>query len=323
MAISPVYCTHRDVEDVYPNINDHDSKEAIYGWSVDSGDRYVSHNTGIVTALFEDGRNLGSAQPDQGNVDGNGQWYYDSSADALYYYSTSAHGNPNDRLMESGEDFSTLMTRIIKNASRYLDSRIDANLPRDQFRDKEGNFDYVIVRTTALIAAYFLTSSSDRESQISESFLEEANFHIDELNQGKTRLSSNVTGDAHKGIIREVTSPQNANPLYIVDVRGSYSGVFDLIKIIVTTGGAIGTAKFSTFTRNEDGLKANESISDDIINGQYQHIGYGMEVRFAGKDDSSVATANDEWELEVHGYAESMADSIGSNRSIKATRRGY
>ena len=319
MAISPVYCTHRDIEDVYPNINDHDSKEAIYGWdNTDTTNQYQSNNTGLITQLYFDGVK-GTAVTDSPNSDF--EFNYSSTTDSVQVFHSTK--NPNDMLIEAGEDFSTLMTRIIKNASRYLDSRIDANLPRDQFRDKEGNFDYIIVRTTALIAAYFLTSSSDRKSQISESFLEEANFHIDELNQGRTRLSSNVTGDAHKGIIREVTSPQNANPLYIVDIRGSYNGVFDLIKIIVTTPGPIGTAKFSTFTRNSEGLKTNETVSSDIINGQYQHIGHGMEVRFAGKDDSSVATVDDEWELEVHGYAESMADSIGSNRSIKATRRGY
>ena len=46
MATSSTYCTHRDVEDVYPNINDYDSKEAIYGWTVVSGDKYSSHNSG-------------------------------------------------------------------------------------------------------------------------------------------------------------------------------------------------------------------------------------------------------------------------------------
>ena len=58
MAISSTYCTSRDVEDVFPNVDEFDSKDAIYGWVTDAGDRYVAYNTGIVTALFEDGRNL-------------------------------------------------------------------------------------------------------------------------------------------------------------------------------------------------------------------------------------------------------------------------
>ena len=322
MAISSTYCTTRDVEDVFPNVDEFDSKDAVYGWVVDSGDRYVAYNTGIVTALFEDGRNLGSAQADQVNVSGNGQWFYDSSADALYYYSSSAHGNPNDRLIEAGEDFVTLMARIMKNASRYLDSRIDANLPRDQFKDKEGNFDYIIIRTTALISAYFLVNSSDPNSATAESLLGEANFNIAQLNEGKTRLSGSVTGDASKGIIREVTAPQNSNGLHIVDTRGSFNGVFDNIKVIITTGGVIGTSKFSVFGGDTDGLKTNQIITDEIINGQYQSIGNGLQIRFAGKNDSSQATANDEWEIEAFGYQESIDDNIGGVRSIKMTRHG-
>ena len=37
MATSSTYCTHRDLEDIFPNVNDYDSKEAIYGWAVVSG----------------------------------------------------------------------------------------------------------------------------------------------------------------------------------------------------------------------------------------------------------------------------------------------
>ena len=38
-----------------------------------------------------------------------------------------------------------------KNASRFLDARLDANLPRDQFKDKEGKwFGYPTGETTTL-----------------------------------------------------------------------------------------------------------------------------------------------------------------------------
>ena len=146
MAISPVYCTHRDIEDVYPNINDHDSKEAIYGWdNTDTTNQYQSNNTGLITQLYFDGVK-GTAVTDSPNSDF--EFNYSSTTDSVQVFHSTK--NPNDMLIEAGEDFSTLMTRIIKNASRYLDSRIDANLPRDQFRDKEGNFDYIIVKVKYL-----------------------------------------------------------------------------------------------------------------------------------------------------------------------------
>ena len=62
--------------------------------------------------------------------------------------------------MEGGEEFTTMVTQFRTDASRYLDSRLDPNLPREQLKDKSGNFDYMIVRTTALIAATFMIKTN-------------------------------------------------------------------------------------------------------------------------------------------------------------------
>jgi hypothetical protein len=51
----------------------------------------------------------------------------------------------------------------------------------------------------------------------------------------------------------------------------------------------------------------------------------GLEIRFAGKNSSSSATAGgtpDEWEIEVWGRMEAMDDNIGNVRSVKMTRGG-
>ena len=231
--------------------------------------------------------------------------------------------DPNDNLVESGEDYTTLITRIITNASRFLDSRLDANLPRDQFKDKEGNFDYMIVRTTALLAAHFLIKAQEPTNLLADEFLSEIDKNIDALNSGKTRLSGNVTGDASKGIVREVVAPQNSNGLHIVDTRGHYDGIYDLVKVVINTAGVIGTAKFDVYAKSSSSLKVEKIVDAEIINGQYQNIGNGLQIRFAGKNSSSAATAGgtpDEWEIEVWGRMESLDDNIGNVRSIKMTR---
>ena len=51
----PTYITSRDLKDVYPNIDEYDTKKPVYGWIVDSGSRYVAHDSGLVTILFHDG----------------------------------------------------------------------------------------------------------------------------------------------------------------------------------------------------------------------------------------------------------------------------
>ena len=107
MATSSTYCTHRDLEDIFPNINNYDSKEAIYGWAVVSGSKYSAHGSGLVTQLFVDGESLGTAQSAHTDLNVEGEWFYNSTDDVCYYYSAS---NPADKLMEAGEVFATLIT---------------------------------------------------------------------------------------------------------------------------------------------------------------------------------------------------------------------
>ena len=178
MATSSTYCTHRDLKDIYPNLDEFDVKTAIYGWVVVSGTKYAAHNSGLVTQLFADGEDLGPAQSAHTDLNTEGEWFYNSAEDVCYYYAAST---PADKLMEAGEEFSTLITRIMKNASRYVDSRIDAGIPRDAFKDKEGNYDYFLIRTASLVSIYFLINASNPGSDVAEKFLAEANFNIEQI----------------------------------------------------------------------------------------------------------------------------------------------
>jgi hypothetical protein len=308
------YASNRDLKDVFPEVDSFDTKTPIYGWVVHSGSLYRADNCGLITLLFADGQDLGDAEANSGVVNVNGEWYYDSDLDAVYYYNSAS--NPNDLLMESGEDFSTLKTRFLSNASKYLDSRLDGNLPREQFKDKSGNYDYIIIRTAALIASVFLIRSQDPTNEVASAMWEEINGNIDSLNGGNTKLSWQTTGDSSKGIIREISV---SGALLIVDTRGRYSGIYDRIKVKIGTGGVVGTATYNVYVGNSENLKTEQIVTNEIINGQYQPIGYGLEIRFQGSADSSAATANDEWEIEVSGRMEEV-DNSSSIRSTRASR---
>ena len=160
------YCTHRDLKDIYPSIDEFDTKTPLYNWVVHSGSLYRADNSGLITQLFANGQDLGSAQANSGVVTSNGQWFYETSLDAIYYYNSAS--NPNDMLMESGDDWATVIARYILNATNYLDSRLDGKLPRKQFKDQDGNYDYILVRTTALIAWILASASVNNASDISE-----------------------------------------------------------------------------------------------------------------------------------------------------------
>ena len=315
MATAPTYCTHRELKDVFPQVDSFDNKKALYGWTEVTTNKYAAHNSGLTTQLFADGEDLGAAQSAHTDLNVEGEWFYNSAEDITYYYSAS---NPNDKLMESGEEFSALITRITANASRYLDAKLDPNLPKEQFKDKEGNYDYIIVRTTALVAATFLIRSHDPQSEVANALMEDAQGNIDSLNNGSSALSWQTTGDSSKGIVRDVT--YTSGKIRPVDTRGRWSGSWDLIKIKVIDAGVLGTATFSVWVKDGDSLKSSQVITAEKITGDYQHISNGLQIRFGGSTDASEAAINDEWEVEVAGYLEEVDNS--SINSVKMTRGG-
>ena len=245
------------------------------------------------------------------------QWLYNSGCNSLLFYSESV--NPSDVLIEAGEDFTSLVTQFRTDASRYLDSKLYPNLPANQFKDKSGNFDYMIIRTTALLCATLMIRATDPTSEMATAYMAEAQENIDALNNGKAGLSWQNTADSSKGVIRDVTYTGTVRP---VDTRGHYSGTFDLLKIKITTAGAIGTATYSVWVKDSDKLGMNEGhqvITDKVINGDYQSLSGNLQVRFSGTDFSSTAALNDVWEVEVQGWSEEV--DAGSLKPIRMTRR--
>ena len=64
MATAPIYCTHKELKRVFPEMDEFDGKTPIYGWSVTSSgsdfhdgslDAYHTNNTGLITEMFYDG----------------------------------------------------------------------------------------------------------------------------------------------------------------------------------------------------------------------------------------------------------------------------
>jgi hypothetical protein len=161
-----------------------------------------------------------------------------------------------------------------------------------------------------------MIKTKDHKSELAVSFMEEADKNIELLNEGKAALSWQNTADASQGIIREATTIQGA--LHPVDTRGEWSGSWDLIKLDIDTAGAIGTATYSVYVKDSDGLKNNKIVDAEKITGDFQTLAGGLQVRFAGAADNSEAHADDVWEIEVTGRQEYVDSS--DMKSIKMTR---
>ena len=249
------------------------------------------------------------------NPTSDGDNLYDSDNDFVI---TKLATNPENSLVEAGDDWATIKTRYRKRASRMVESLLDNRLAREIMKDREGNYPEYIIRATALKAIVLLMRATDPTNELIEQFDEEFNMIIEGYRSGAIVLPTNSSGDARKGVLREVSV---SGALRIAELGGTYSGAgYDLLKVVVDTGGAIGTARFSVYSKDDDSLKVHRSVISEVIDGDYQSIGYGLYIRFAGATDADTATINDEYEIEVKGR-KNESNIISSVSSMRLTRR--
>ena len=311
------YVSRRNLKDVYPNLSSYDTKVLIYGWVVDSGSRYKAENSGLVTQLFVDGKNLGAAQSDAASVNSNGKWFYDSTNDVVYYYNDAT--NPQDLNTESGENADTLLTRIMKRASRMFESELDSRLSREVKKDREGNYPEYVIRAVSLKSIVMLLQSVEPDNPVIDSFNSEYKEIVEGYRSGLIQMPTSVTADSAKGVIRDVSVSGDIRP---VDTRGYYGGTYDMLKVKITASGVFGVATYSVWAKGDDKLGIQEGsliVNDEKITGDYQTLAYNMQIRFGAAAKTSSASADDEWEIELKGNGlETTTSHVGT---ISLTRR--
>tara|TARA_Y100001938_G_C8095538_1_gene437916 strand:- start:1024 stop:1965 length:942 start_codon:yes stop_codon:yes gene_type:complete len=305
------YCTERDLQDVLPNLSGYDLKRRIINFTTtDTTNMYKAYNTGTITVLYFDGIE-GTPVTDDPNAIY--EFRYSEGNDSVELFVTGS--NPNDMIIEAGDDWTSIKQRFIRKASRFVESMIDSRLAREVTKDREGNYPEVIVRLTALKTIIFLLQANDPQNEMIESFKDEFDELMEGIRSGSIVLTNEASGDSAKGFVREVSVSGN---LRIVELAGEYTGTkYELYKVKITTAGALGSCKYSVWVKDTDKLKNEKIIDDDVINGDMQKIGRGLFVRFAGGTDASEATLNDEWEIEAKAY-DARVSTIGT---IGSTRR--
>ena len=150
--------------------------------------------------------------------------------------------------------------------------------------------------------------------------MEDAMGNIDALNKGSASLSWQTTGDSSKGIIRDVN--YTANTMRPVDTRGRWTGSYDILKVKIINPGSIGIATYSVWAKSgiELGIQnGTQVVTEEIINGDYQPLAGGLQIRFAGGAFAIQAGIDNEWEIEVAGWQEEVDNSAVN--SVRMTRR--
>ena len=238
------------------------------------------------------------------------EYNYSSSTDSVQFFlASSSVSSLNSAVFESSRDWSDLKSEAVKRASDFVRNLLPFPIYPNKgvgTSDAVGN-DYpeIIVRSTAIMAVESLVRPYDDEKANlikSQAINDEGSGYLDMLRTGKISLYSSESEQKHKGILSPVSV--NANTTGgIVDIKGRASTQWDVIKIVIANGGTITAGSentsitYSTFTKNEKGLKLNQDINAEIIDCGWQSVGHKMYVRFA----PGLYTTNDEWQLEVSG----------------------
>ena len=94
-----------------------------------------------------------------------------------------------------------------------------------------------------------------------------------------------------------------------------------VFKVKIIDCGATVTCTYSVWVKNGDKLGVNEGnqvVTAEKINGDYQPLAGGLEIRFEGGGSAALAISGHEWEVEVMGVSE-YVDAAGV-KSVKNSR---
>jgi len=320
------YCnTTTDLSFVEPYLSEYDHKKVLASnfTTTDTTNLYQLNNTGHISQLYKDGVEMTSVT-DTPNADN--EYNYSSSTDSFQFFLASSSVSAlNSAVFEASRDWSDLKTEAVKRASDFIRSL----LPFPIYKNKgvgtsdavANDYPEIIVRSTAVMAVESLIRpyDVDKADQIKSQAINDQNTGwLDMLRKGEITLYSSESEQRYKGILKEVSV--NANTTGgIVDVKGRASTQWDAIKIIISAGGTItaGSANtsvtYSSFTRNEKGLKMNQDTTEEIIDCGWQSVGHDMWVRFS----PGVYTTNDEYELEVSGIVDQAFTPIKTVRTSR------
>ena len=304
------YCnTNTDLLFIEPNLGEYDGKKVLPSnfTTTDTSNLYQLNNTGYISQLYRDGIEMTSLT-DSPNADN--EYNYSTSTDSVQFFLASSSVSAlNSSVFEASLDWYTLKTNAVKRASdfvrSYLPFPIYPNKGVGSGDATERDYPEIIVRSTAIMAVESLVRpyNVEKADEIkSQAINDQGTGWLDMLRKGEISVYSSESQQKHKGIVSPVSVNANTTGS-IVDVKGKASTEWDVIKIIISNGGTItpGSAntsvKYSTFTKNEQGLKLNQDMNEEVIDCGWQSAGHKMWIRFS----PGVYTTNDEWQLEVSG----------------------
>ena len=232
------------------------------------------------------------------------EWCFDTSSDAIYLYSTST---PNTSVFEAGQDWDSLKTTVCKEQADRVRSFINRPIYKRSNSSYKGatdrDYDWILIRINAILAAADLVRSGGDIEKADEieamATNEDGSGLLDKLQRREYCLWNETAWRTESGIIQEVSINASTTG-YIEDIKlnGPPGCDYDEVKCVISTAGTFATGsasgvKYDVYVKDSSGLKMSKVVDGETINGDYQTLAYGAEIRF----QAGVYTVNDEWAI--------------------------
>ncbi len=329
-----------DLQIVLPTLNSYNVRRPVEGFIQSSGIIFTVGGVGYVEMLFRDGKELGSAQSSASDVTSDGQYFYAEDTDLLTV--ASSLDPSTEHFFEAGLDWKSTRTSAVNRSSMFVREYINKPIRRiygEEGSESVGNYQDIIVRATSHLAVASIVRPYDfgKAQQIEGvAYNEETNTGLLNLiKKGEIPLWDETTARKRNGIVKKI-SVNASSTGGIADIlvpEGTPYVDWDRIKVIIKddgnsgsganlVSGSVSTIKYSVFTKNDDGIKIDETVKDEPINGQYQELAYGTYIRWSIGGTSSATSSkyytNDEWEIEYDGQPIESGSGIGTLQVIRS-----
>lgn len=306
-SLYSAFCNNTtDLQAVVSDINKYDRKRVLAPNWVESGtsNLYYLYNTGHVTQLYLDGAEQTSVS-DTPNA--NNEFEYSAAGDLLKFYmgglSVSAM---NAKIFESSQDWDGLKTTVCKEQADIIRSYINRPIYKRANTTYQGaserDYDFIIVRINAILACADLVRSQNPEKadEIEAMALnDDGTGLLDKLKRREYVLWNETSFASEKGAIVEI-SLNGSTTGYIEDIKlnGPPGVDYDEVRVVISTGGtfAVGTSSpvyYDVYVKNDSGLRMNKVVSAEQVNGNYQSLAYGAQIRF----QAGIFVSSDEWSI--------------------------
>ena len=311
MSRYTAFCNNNtDLQGVLANINDYDRKRVLPpNWTnttlagVSASNVYYIYNSGYVSQLYMDGAEM-TAVTDTPNA--NNEFSYTAATDLLTIYKTSTSATIlNSAIFEAGQDWDSLKTTVCKEQADRIRSFINRPIYKRNNSTYKGasdrDYDWILIRINAILAvADLVRSGGDIEAADeieSMATNEDGTGLMDKLQRREYCLWNETAWRTENGVIQEV-SVDGSSTGYIEDIKlhGPPGVDYDEVKVIISqagtfAAGSASTVKYDVYVKDSTGLKTSKVVSSEVVNGDYQELAYGAQIRF----QTGVYTSNDEW----------------------------